>query len=85
MKSDLWAAQACVIRASPYRVSRRGWCIQVTASPRDSPSFQLGESLAELSQARGSFAMGASTLTAAELRLLPMLATHLSFTEIGRN
>ena len=38
---------------------------------------------AELSQARGSSAQGASSLTAAELRLLPMLATHLSFPEIA--
>ena len=34
---------------------------------------------AELAQARGSFAPGASALTAAELRLLPLLLTHLSF------
>ena len=27
--------------------------------------------------------MGVSSLTAAELRLLPLLATHLSFPEIG--
>jgi LuxR family maltose regulon positive regulatory protein len=27
---------------------------------------------------------GASSLTTAELRLLPLLATHLSFTEIGQ-
>ncbi len=38
---------------------------------------------AELSHARGSFALGASALTAAELRLLPMLSTHLSFPEIA--
>ena len=38
---------------------------------------------AELSQARGSSALGASALTAAELRLLPMLSTHLSFPEIA--
>ena len=37
----------------------------------------------ELAQARGSFAPGASALTAAELRLLPMLSTHLSFPQIG--
>jgi LuxR family maltose regulon positive regulatory protein len=37
----------------------------------------------ELSQARGSFTPGASALTAAELRLLPMLATHMSFPEIA--
>jgi LuxR family maltose regulon positive regulatory protein len=38
---------------------------------------------AELAQARGSFTQGASALTAAELRLLPMLSTHLSFPEIA--
>jgi LuxR family transcriptional regulator, maltose regulon positive regulatory protein len=38
---------------------------------------------AELSHARGSPALGASALTAAELRLLPMLSTHLSFPEIA--
>jgi LuxR family maltose regulon positive regulatory protein len=39
---------------------------------------------AELAQARGSSVQGASSLTAAELRLLPMLATHLPFPEIAR-
>jgi LuxR family maltose regulon positive regulatory protein len=38
---------------------------------------------AELSLVRGSHAAGASALTAAELRLLPLLSTHLSFPEIG--
>jgi len=38
---------------------------------------------AKLSHASGSPALGASTLTAAELRLLPLLATHLSFPEIA--
>jgi LuxR family maltose regulon positive regulatory protein len=38
---------------------------------------------AELAQARGSFAPGASALTGAELRLLPMLSTHLSFPEMA--
>ena len=38
---------------------------------------------AELAQARGSFASGASALTGAELRLLPMLSTHLSFPQIA--
>ena len=37
----------------------------------------------QLSKERGSIALGASTLTAAELRLLPMLSTHLSFREIA--
>ena len=36
-----------------------------------------------LSKERGSIALGASTLTAAELRLLPILSTHLSFREIA--
>ena len=36
-----------------------------------------------LAKERGSNALGASSLTAAELRLLPMLATHLSFPQIA--
>jgi len=36
-----------------------------------------------LASERGSSAPGASSLTAAELRLLPMLSTHLSFAEIA--
>jgi LuxR family transcriptional regulator, maltose regulon positive regulatory protein len=38
---------------------------------------------AQLASQRGSSVPGASALTAAELRLLPLLATHLSFPEIG--
>jgi LuxR family transcriptional regulator, maltose regulon positive regulatory protein len=38
---------------------------------------------ADLSHAGGSFTLGVSALTAAELRLLPMLPTHLSFREIA--
>ncbi|HUB22739.1 MAG TPA: LuxR C-terminal-related transcriptional regulator [Streptosporangiaceae bacterium] len=38
---------------------------------------------AQLSARRGPSAPGASSLTAAELRVLPLLATHLSFPEIG--
>ena len=38
---------------------------------------------ARLSAERAPSAPGASSLTAAELRVLPMLATHLSFPEIG--
>jgi len=38
---------------------------------------------AELSRATGTPAPGASALTAAELRLLPMLCTHLSFPQIA--
>ena len=36
-----------------------------------------------LSEERGSSAAGASALTAAELRLLPLLVTHLPFPEIA--
>ena len=36
-----------------------------------------------MSKERGSNAPGASSLTAAELRLLPLLPTHLSFPEIA--
>ena len=39
---------------------------------------------APLAKERGSNAPGASALTAAELRLLPMLTTHLSFPEIAQ-
>jgi LuxR family transcriptional regulator, maltose regulon positive regulatory protein len=38
---------------------------------------------ARLSKERAPSAPGASSLTAAELRVLPLLATHLSFREIG--
>ena len=38
---------------------------------------------AQLTSQRGSSAPGASALTAAELRLLPLLLTHLSFPEIA--
>jgi LuxR family maltose regulon positive regulatory protein len=38
---------------------------------------------AELSRMKGNSAPGASALTAAELRLLPMLGTHLSLPEIA--
>jgi LuxR family maltose regulon positive regulatory protein len=38
---------------------------------------------ARLAKERGSSAAGASALTGAELRLLPLLSTHLSFPEIA--
>ena len=38
---------------------------------------------AQIAKVRGSSIPGASALTAAELRLLPLLSTHLSFAEIG--
>ena len=39
---------------------------------------------AQLASQRGSSVPGASALTAAELRLLPQLSTHLSFPEIAQ-
>ena len=44
---------------------------------------QAADLRAELSRARGSSSLGASALTTAELRLLPLLSTHLSFPEIA--
>ena len=44
---------------------------------------QTEELRARLTKIRGSSGSGASALTAAELRLLPLLCTHLSFPEIG--
>jgi len=38
---------------------------------------------AQLASERGSRSLGASALTVAELRLLPLLSTHLSFPEIA--
>ena len=38
----------------------------------------------QLSKEHGSAAPGASALTDAELRLLPLLATHLTFSEVGQ-
>ena len=37
----------------------------------------------QVARRRGTSSPGASALTAAELRLLPLLSTHLSFPEIG--
>ena len=44
---------------------------------------QAGDLRTELSRVRGSSVPAASALTGAELRLLPMLSTHLSFPEIA--
>jgi LuxR family maltose regulon positive regulatory protein len=45
---------------------------------------EAGALRAQLSRERGSTVPGASALTAAELRLLPLLSTHLSFPEIAQ-
>ncbi len=44
---------------------------------------EAGALRAQLARERGSGVPGASALTAAELRLLPLLSTHLSFPEIA--
>jgi LuxR family maltose regulon positive regulatory protein len=44
---------------------------------------EAAELRARLAQQRGASSPGASALTAAELRLLPLLSTHLTFPEIG--
>ena len=44
---------------------------------------EAGALRAQLAKVRSSSVPGASALTAAELRLLPLLSTHLSFAEIG--
>jgi LuxR family transcriptional regulator, maltose regulon positive regulatory protein len=44
---------------------------------------QTEELRARLAETRSTSGAGASALTAAELRLLPLLCTHLSFPEIG--
>ena len=44
---------------------------------------EAGALRAQLASQRGSSVPGASALTAAELRLLPLLSTHLSFPEIA--
>ena len=44
---------------------------------------EAGAIRTQLSRERGSIVPGASALTAAELRLLPLLSTHLSFPEIA--
>jgi LuxR family maltose regulon positive regulatory protein len=44
---------------------------------------EAAEMRAQLSRQRGAGSPGASALTAAELRVLPLLATHLSLPEIA--
>ena len=54
------------------------------AGPASEPlSGRPGRSGPRLSRERGSSIPGASALTAAELRLLPLLSTHLSFPQIA--
>jgi LuxR family maltose regulon positive regulatory protein len=71
---DVGAARTLLREADEILVRRPGLGVFVR---------QAADLRAELSRARGSFALGASALTNAELRLLPMLSTHLSFPEIA--
>ena len=72
--SDIAAARTMLREAGEILVRRPGLGVFVR---------QAADLRAELSRARGSSALGASALTTAELRLLPMLSTHLSFPEIA--
>ena len=72
--SDVGAARTLLREADEILVRRPGLGVFVR---------QAADLRAELSRARGSSALGASALTTAELRLLPMLCTHLSFPEIA--
>ena len=72
--SDAGAARTLLREAGEILVRRPGLGVFVR---------QAADLRAELSRARGSSALGASALTGAELRLLPMLCTHLSFPEIA--
>ena len=71
---DVAAARTLLREADEIIVRRPGLGVFVR---------QAADLRAELSRARGSSAPGASALTTAELRLLPMLSTHLSFPEIA--
>ena len=69
-----------------YRAQRS--VFEVVASklrpPRRGPARWEAKALRiRISAERRAGAAGASSLTAAELRVLPLLATHLSFPEIG--
>ena len=72
--SDFAAAQILLREVAEVRTRRPG----LGAFAEQAEDLQV-----ELSRTRGSFAPGASALTAAELRLLPLLTTHLSFPEIA--
>ena len=72
--SDVGAARTLLREADEILVRRPGLGVFVR---------QAADLRVELSRARGSSALGASALTTAELRLLPMLCTHLSFREIA--
>ena len=74
--------------ASPTPTARGSLMTEVAAIRRRRPDLGiLGEQVdvlsARLASLRGSAADWAATLTRAELRLLPLLTTHLSFREIG--
>jgi LuxR family maltose regulon positive regulatory protein len=72
--SDVAAAQILLQEATEVLALRPGLGVF---------SGQADNLRAELAQARGSSAPEASALTGAELRLLPMLSTHLTFPEIA--
>ena len=72
--SDIAAARILLLEVTEVLTRRPG--LGVFAA-------EAADLQAELSRTRSSFAPSASALTAAELRLLPMLSTHLSMPEIA--
>ena len=82
--SSSWRAPTCrsAMRPGPARCCAR--CATCSTSVRTSASSPpQAEALRRSLDAIRQGPVGASALTAAELRLLPFLATHLSFPEIG--
>jgi DNA-binding CsgD family transcriptional regulator len=81
-----WSSRGPTWR-SPTPAAPGRCCAEIEALLRRQPD--LGALPAQVDELRASLktlraeAPGASTLTEAELRLLPYLATHLSFREIG--
>ncbi len=83
MKADDVDATARLAAALAFPTFMRGRAATAEGPGLGVFARQAEDLRAELSQARTSPALGASALTAAELRLLPLLSTHLSFPEIG--
>ena len=81
-------ARACIALTDLAGARTLTWEIDELFRHRPGLGTLVGEAealRAQLSRLRGPMIPGASALTAAELRLLPMLATHLSFPQIAEH
>ena len=85
----VWAAMLAADTGRPAEAERWAdivdrWQYEDSAQPPD-PSAEAWAAVirTQLSEDHAPSVPGASSLTSAELRVLPMLATHLSFPEIG--